>query len=237
MENDLIYKIADFYVKLNCRSKYLEELCSPYLTIEEAEAEINLCYSKEECEKYKNQGMTFATFEYNFTMGTFVRNIVERDAFCYHASSLSVDGEGILFSADSGTGKSTHSRLWQEFMKEHEIVNLNDDKPIIRIIDGKPWVYGSPWSGKHGINNNACAPVKALVFLEQGAENQIREMRPEEVFPLVFPQVLGGKANQQQVAQLMDLLDRFIRGIRVYKLQCNISEEAVRLVYDTVWKE
>lgn len=236
MQEDLYYNIADFTTVMNCRSAYMKKLCLPYQCTESADAEVDLRYSEQELENRPEQ-MSAALFEYNVTVGKFVRSILDKGAFCYHASALSVDGEGILFSADSGTGKSTHARLWREFMSgEHEIVSLNDDKPIIRLIDGKPWIYGSPWSGKHSIHRNDRAPVKALVFLERGEENRIEELQPEEVFSRMFPQVLGGK-NRESIAQLLELLDQFVRNISVYRLQCNISEEAVRLVYHKVWEE
>lgn len=235
MQEDLCYRIADFTVKMNCRSAYLQKLCLPYRCMENVEAEIDLRYS--EAERERCPQMSAAMFEYNVTIGRFIKNILDKGAFCYHASALSVDGEGILFSADSGTGKSTHARLWHEFMsQEHEVISLNDDKPIIRLIDGKPWIYGSPWSGKHSIHQNDRAPVKALVFLERGEENRIEKLQPEEVFSRMFPQVIGGKSGES-IAQLLELLDQFVRNISVYRLQCNISEEAVRLVYHTIWEE
>lgn len=236
MQGDFYYKIADFTVVMNCQSAFMQDLCFPYRCAEDVETEIDLRISDEARTKCPPQ-MSPAMFEYNVTIGRFVQNILEKGAFCYHASALSVDGEGILFSADSGTGKSTHARLWREFMSaDHEVISLNDDKPIIRLIEGKPWIYGSPWSGKHSIHQNGRAPVKALVFLERGEKNRIEELRPEEVFALMFPQVLGRKSGDT-IAQLLELLDQFVRNISVYRLHCNISEEAVRLVYHTIWEE
>lgn len=235
MQEIIKCNIAGFVVQTNCKTAYMKNLFREYMVSDEEEAEIDLCYTEEERAEIQKPGQSLAMFEYNYTIFYFVQNIVGRGAFCYHASALSVDGEGILFSADSGTGKSTHSRLWKEFMTEHEVVNLNDDKPIIRLSDGEPWVYGSPWSGKHSINSNSRAKAKALVFLERGTENHIEQVRPESVLSFLFPQVIYGKRDRNQVAELLELLDRFVRSISVYRLQCNISEEAVRLVYDTVW--
>lgn len=229
------YQIAGYHVEMNCTSSFMERLCRPYLCSGSKPAEMNLCYSDEEMERYPKYGKTIAEFEYNYTLFRFASHLIERDAFCFHASALSVDGEGILFSADSGIGKSTHARLWKEFLKEHEIINLNDDKPVIRLMDGRPWACGTPWSGKHSIHANIRVPVKALVFLERGSENQIERLQPGRIFPLLFPQVIGGKSNVQQAAELLELLDQFAREISIYKLRCNVSEEAVRLVYDTVW--
>lgn len=236
MSDSSKYSIADFIVSMNCKSEYMKEIISDYAVSADSEVEIDLCYSKEDADKYRRSGMNFSEFEYNFTINTFFNRIIEKDAFCFHASTLSVDGEAILFSANSGTGKSTHTRLWKEYMKDHEVINLNDDKPIIRFVDGKAIAYGSPWCGKHTINCNKSAPVKALVFLERGEHNSMERVDSKEVFSLLFPQTFGGKKNPQQLAKLLELLDRFVQDIDVYRLHCNISEEAVRLVYDTVWK-
>ena len=239
-ENISYYRIAGFTVRMNCTTEFMRQVCAAYRIGEkdiDAEKCLDLCYTDEERRKYEQEGMNHPTFEYGYTFLRFSNEIVERGAFCFHASAISVDGEGLLFSADSGTGKSTHARLWKEYMTGHKVIPVNDDKPTIRFTYGKPYVCGTPWSGKHTLNTNIEVPVKALVFLEQGTENQIEEVPAERAFPLVLPQILGGRANQAQVAALMGLLDRFLREISIYRLSCTISGAAVRLVYDTVWNK
>lgn len=229
------YRIADFPVKMNCVSRFMRELAITYEeTVDDNEKFIDLCYQEEDLKEQMDMGI--GMFEYNYTLVQWVQRLVDEEAFCFHSSALSVDGEGIMFSANSGTGKSTHARLWKEFIKDHQIIQLNDDKPVIRFKDGRPWVYGTPWSGKHCIHQNGKAPAKALVFLEQAPENSIQRIPPEKAFELVFPQVIGGKRDAKQVYDLMTLLDRFIRSIPVYKLKCNISKEAAELSYHTIWK-
>lgn len=239
-ENISYYRIAGFAVRMNCSTEFMRRVCAAY-RVEEKEINtgecLDLCYMDEEWQKYSREGMNLPAFEYGYTFLRFSNGIVERGAFCFHASAISVDGEGLLFSADSGTGKSTHAALWRKYMNGHEVISVNDDKPTIRFVEGKPHVCGTPWSGKHTLNTNVEAPVKALVFLEQGKENQIEEVPAEKAFPLVFPQLLGGKTSQAQVAVLMGHLDRFLRRISIYRLRCTISEAAVRLVYDTVWNK
>lgn len=88
---------------MNCQSEYLKRLCSPYLCEGEDAAEIDLCYSDKNWEYAQKSGKSLTMFEYNYTLYQFEKNIIGRGAFCYHSSALSVDGEGILFSADSGT--------------------------------------------------------------------------------------------------------------------------------------
>ena len=234
----MFYKIGDVIVRFNGNSSFATRECLPYMVGEEVFDDfIELSYTSEDLCRYKDKLGSGAIFEYNYTMNRFAKEIIAYDAFCYHCSALSVDGEGILFSADSGTGKSTHAGLWERYLKDHEIIRLNDDKPVIRMYEERPIVYGSPWAGKHSIHANASAPVKALVFLEQGADNEIERISSKQAFPLVFSQVLGGKSSQEQVMRLMELLDRFMRIVPVYKLKCNISEEAALTVYRYIWEE
>lgn len=239
MRNSTKYKIGDIVVQMNCKSSFLNRQCEPYRLGKDCLElpEIELSYTSEIREKYRDTMESDTMFEYNYTLSSYAEQIVGYDGFCFHASALSVDGEGILFSADSGTGKSTHAGLWEKYLKEHEIVRLNDDKPVIRMFGERPVVYGSPWAGKHSIHTNASAPVKALVFLEQGADNEIERISSKQAFPLVFSQVLGGKSSQEQVMRLMELLDRFMRIVPIYKLKCNISEEAALTVYRYIWEE
>ena len=237
-EGDSYYRIAGFPVRMNCVTDFMQRQCAPY-SIEDKDTDtegcLNLTYTDDDWQKYGRERIDLPTFEYGYTFLRFSNWITERGAFCFHASAISVNGEGLLFSADSGTGKSTHARLWKKYMTDCEVIPVNDDKPTIRFVEKTPYVCGTPWSGKHMLNTNIEVPVKALVFLEQAEVNQIEEIPAERALPMVLPQVLGGKSNQIQTAVLMGLLDCFLRGVPIYKLRCTPSEAAVRLVYDTVW--
>lgn len=250
------YRIADFNVIMNCRTKGMLKLFGCYKGEVKAlsqidnmsenimqtahcnEQEIDLCYTEEERKKIQLKDEPLGQFEYRYTGTVYIQKILVKNAFCFHASALSIDGEALLFSADSGTGKSTHARLWEQYMQgEHELVRLNDDKPVIRLLEEEFWAYGTPWAGKHSIHTNAKAKVKGLVFLRQAKENSIREVSKKEAFHLVFAQTFFQKSDSMQRIQILELLDKFIQKIPIYELSCNISEEAVRLVYDTIWEE
>lgn len=240
MEQIRTYKIADSYVKMNCTTSFMLRQTAPYAVPEEscpAENWVDLCLTRSQWEEGKQRGFSPVMVEYNFTFAQFLQNILERGGFCFHASAVEVDGEAVLFSADSGTGKSTHAGLWEKYLStKHRVVRLNDDKPVLRVQEDRVWAYGSPWSGKHVIHTNAKAPVKALVFLEQAPENRIRPVTPQEAFSLVFPQTFCVKTDARQRIQVLKLLDGFLRRVPVYHLGCNISREAVELVYETIWK-
>ena len=236
MQRELRYKIADFIVSMNCQSKYMLKATERYLAIAN-EVEIDLQYDAQERDIELVAHMSLAEYEYNYTFQHFIQKIVEKEAFCLHASAVAVDGKAILFSANSGTGKSTHARLWKEFMKEHQVENLNDDKPIIRQTDEGYLAYGTPWCGKHGINANKSAIVKALVFLEQATDNKIEPISMRDAFSLIFPQVIADKGKNDHLNKILNMLDVFLRRVPVYRLYCNMSEEAVRLFYETVLEE
>ncbi|RGN29570.1 hypothetical protein, partial [Bacteroides oleiciplenus] len=102
-----------------------------------------------------------------------------------HTSTIVCKGKAILFLGESGTGKSTHTRLWREHIEG--AVLLNDDSPIIRIIDGKPWVYGSPWSGKTPCYKNESYPLAACVRLSQAPYNQIKRLSIAQGYAALHP--------------------------------------------------
>ena len=164
---------------------------------------------------------------------SFFRQQLAFGSMSFHASALSLDGEAYLFSAPSGTGKSTHAALWkQRFGERVEIIN--DDKPALRIEGGRCYVYGTPWSGKAWINRNVKAPLKALVFLKRGSANAMRRLDPREALARVLEQSLCMLTTGEQMGQMCDILDTVLKTAPVYELTCTIDEQAAQLVYDTV---
>ncbi len=153
-----------------------------------------------------------------------------RDGFVFHSSTLDFSGKGILFSADSGTGKSTHTGLWKKYYPDNVRI-INDDTPMIRILGDKPYVFGTPWSGKTDINENVCVPLKNIVFLERGLEN--------ELVSLDFPSAFQRFIKQSFIMPFTPLFHKYLSTAeKVLKqtdkiiLKCNISKEAV----DTIKK-
>lgn len=238
MEQRKMYNIADCSVTMNCTTPFMLRQCGRYEVQGEATPDLDLCLTQEQRQEGAGQGWPPELVEYNYTFAQFLQQILEQGGLCFHASAVAVEGEAVLFSADSGTGKSTQARLWQQYLsQQHQVVRINDDKPVLRVGQDEVWAYGSPWSGKHVIHTNAKAPVKALVFLQQAAGNRIRALTPQEAFELVFPQVFCVKTDARQRICVLQLLDGILRRVPVYHLSCNISQEAVRPAYQTIWKE
>ncbi len=151
----------------------------------------------------------------------------------FHSSAICVDGRTYIFTAPSGTGKSTHSRLWRELLKDHDVVMVNDDKPFLKVEEGRVIAYGSPWMGKEELGCNMSAPVEAICSISQGTENFIREATPEEMYPIFYEQSLR-PFDKEGTENYLHNLDVLTRSVRLYKLECDISLEAARLSYETM---
>jgi hypothetical protein len=155
--------------------------------------------------------------------------LLEYDGLVIHASTLKWNGKGIMFSAPSGTGKSTHVKLWQDYI--HDVKILNDDTPAVRIIEDQPYVFGTPWSGSEFLHSNDSAPLSAIVMLEQAKENQIFRLNNQQAINRLMPRVFLPYFDQNMMNKALSIYEKIIRSVPVYLLQCRPDREAVELVY------
>ncbi|MDD2362422.1 MAG: hypothetical protein PHH84_05625 [Oscillospiraceae bacterium] len=180
----------------------------------------------------KHSVFSLTDFEYMYTGLAFSNRLAIEGGLVLHASALMYKGQGIAFSAISGTGKSTHTGLWSKYLDDVQIIN--DDKPAVRFTDDKPFLYGTPWSGKTDLNNNICAPFSALVFIEQSQENSIKRMGPAEAYFDMASEVSRPSCDEALGIRMLDIMERLLECVPIYKLSCNISREAVKTVYEEI---
>lgn len=155
-------------------------------------------------------------------------------AFLLHSSFISWQNNGILFTAPSGTGKSTQADLW----KKYEDADIyNGDRTIIRKIEGKYYGFGSPYAGSSGIYRNESAPIKAIVVIEQGPDNVIRRLRGREAFLPLFRETLMNTWNKEYMEKMTDLLMDAAYQIPVYHLSCRPDQDAVNTVKNEILQE
>jgi|GEM_PF-534849 len=183
------------------------------------------------------KGLTFDELESSDTCSAFSNALLEYEGVCFHASAIVFENTALLFSAPSGTGKSTHTRLWQQCFGKAAVQIINDDRPAIRRIDGRFRAYGTPWSGSSPLNINTSAPLGAIVFLKQGTKNTIRKLSNREALKWLLYQAQYPKQNREKVEKLMDLLEDMLMKIAFYELTCNVSDEAVHTVYQQLRKD
>lgn len=227
------YKIADLIININCsgRTKLQAE---PYKIPFIADPDYTFNVSQKSIDAYKSShpDSAITDWEYFLMQIKLCSCLIENDGMVLHSSAVALDGNAYLFSANSGTGKSTHTRLWKQCFKDAFIIN--DDKPALRYIDGKFYVYGTPWSGSSSLNENVKLPLKAICFLEQGNENSIQLITDKlEILEKVMTQTLR-KTNYQKTEKLLSLLDRLITEIPIYKLKCRPDKEAAILSHSVM---
>lgn len=155
------------------------------------------------------------------------------DTLLVHSSVIRCDGRGYLMTAPSGTGKSTHTRLWYDHIPGCDL--MNDDNPVIRILpDGRPMVYGSPWSGKTPCYRNISAPIGGVVRLYQKPENSIRRLQPMEAFTELLAACSNMKWDTRVYNGVCDSVTKLVQSCGIWELGCLPDGDAARLCHDTI---
>ncbi len=233
------YNIADLKIVMTTYHEKTERQAASYTTEEDwkkenADGIINFEHAFYEDEKqHFMKNATYDSIEYIFTGSLFNRILLNFNGCMLHSSAVVVDGYAYLFSADSGTGKSTHAQLWLKHFGDKAFI-INDDKPAIRFVDGEWYVYGTPWSGKTNQNVNTKAKLGAIVFIERAKENRIEKISIKEAIPLFFKQTIRKLQAEEKMDLVLDIMARILTENPVYKLGCNISDEAVITAYEKI---
>lgn len=149
----------------------------------------------------------------------------------FHSSVVSYQGKAYMFLGQSGTGKSTHSSLWLKYIEGTELVN--DDNPVVRIIDGVARVYGSPWSGKTPCYRNVVYPVGGIVKLDQAPYNEIKRLKGVRAYAAVVPSISGKRWDKKVADGLHETENLLAQLVPVWHLDCLPDEAAARLCCNT----
>ena len=211
--------------KLYCR-EYLVDRQPAYcvdVCLEELIEEQRLLDVEADEEGLKRRKFSDMFLERSVIQRKVAERLLARDVLLMHGSTIAVDGQAYLFTAPCGTGKSTHTRLWREFFGDQAVM-VNDDKPFLRIVDGQVLVYGSPWSGKHGLANNVCFPLKGICVLRRGAENVIRRAEAGEFSGFLLHQI-----QPEGDDRVPGLLEKLMEIVPVWEMACNRDADAARV--------
>ncbi len=228
-------RIADRVVQVTPVRPYIKDFVRDYLCEDTAQPDIVLRITQEDIDKERrlaeSQDGTPGTYPQRLALQRILSaRLLDHDTLLVHGSCIAVDGKGYLFTAPSGTGKSTHTRLWREMLGSRATM-VNDDKPFICITEDGVTVYGSPWNGSHRLGANVAVPLKALCLLSRSETNSIRPIAAEEAFPVLCEQVHrpeGEEATEKVVALLKLLCSK----VRLFALACNMQPEAAQVAYN-----
>ncbi len=228
------YIIAGLKVLMTVHYEMLQQRSEKYLASFEGEPDFVIEAPAEIMDKMRKESpfLSDAQREYIITSAHFYNYLLEHDGFLLHSSAISYDGKAYLFSADCGTGKSTHTRLWREYLGD-AVVKINDDKPAVRLIDGVFCAIGTPWSGKTAENENVIVPIGGVVLLERGLVNKIEPAEKRDTVMKLLRQTFF-PPRRENTDRMADLLDKFIRSVPAYRLECDMSEEAVKTSFEAL---
>ena len=197
------------------------------VTPEDIEEEIEIFQRLDKWRECTDPDRTRQTMEFAVVIRKLVEKTPFYQVFCFHGSTVAVDGEAYIFSALPGTGKSTHTALWRDMLGERAVM-VNDDKPMLRVTEDQTLACGSPWRGKHRIGGNLQVPVKAICFLERSETNWIREISKKEAYPEIIRQIFRPE-DPLAMMKVMELVGKM--KVRYYALGCNMDPEAARVAY------
>lgn len=155
--------------------------------------------------------------------------IIDYDIILFHSSTLIIDDLGIAFSGVSGAGKSTHASLYKKYF---DATMINDDKPLIKLVDDEFIIYGTPFDGKHHLSNNINHKLNDICFINQAKTNKINKLDNKEALELLLNQTYRPK-DQLSLLKVIKIVNKMANSIPVYKLDCDISKEAAELSYGT----
>ena len=231
-----IIRLADINIKVNNNYLFLEKLCKEYIVNDSNyDVEINISEDDINAElKKADQEYSRGYLESLACYRKISMELIKYDCFLMHAAVIEVDCRGYAFSAKSGTGKTTHTKLWQKLLGD-KMRYINGDKPLIRFINNIPYAYGTPWCGKEGFQTNTRVELNALCFIERDQKNSIVEIPKKNVLTRIVHQIIIPDEEDKAIATF-DLLNKTINYIDTYLLKCNMDIEAAITAYNKMKK-
>ena len=225
-------RIAGLTIDVKNKYPYFNSMCTGYEAPENSAVDFSVEVPDEVLNKTKEDNPDFSDgyLESLEIYRIICSKILDYNAMLIHCAAICVDGEAYLFTAVSGTGKTTHMNLWRKKFQERCFV-VNGDKPILRFKGDKCFVCGTPWKGKEGYGHNAVVPVKAICILERGKENKIERVKAHEAIPTVITQTLR-TGNLEEMGKMLSLTDKLLLNVPFYRLQCNMDPEAADVSYN-----
>ncbi len=225
------YNIAGVNVTVENPQELLLERGKPYESDFSGEGDIYINISEKAVNSRMKEHpeLDYNQWDYMLSGGSFYTKLLDLGGMLLHASAVVVNNEAYLFSASSGTGKSTHTGLWLKHFGENAYI-LNDDKPALKLENGIFYAYGTPFSGKYDISVPKGVPVKGIAFIVRAEENKITKLPSLSAITKIFEQTVRDLEGYN-MEKLLNLLDVLIRTVPVYQLECNMTDDAVITSY------
>lgn len=228
------YKICDLVVNMDLKYSMIRDRAEKYLIEKSDSPDVIIESDEDSISRIKEIAphLSKAECEVIHTTSMFYRRLLSYDGFMLHSSAVCVDNKAYLFSANSGTGKSTHTTQWLKLFGDKAYI-INDDKPALKIENGDVYVYGTPWSGKSDLNLNVRVPLQGICVLERSEKNFIEPLDKGVAVYKLMNQTLR-PPFEAHMDKLLSLLDIVITKTPIWRMGCNISTEAAQMAYDAM---
>ena len=225
------YFFAGKIVEVNSLHEKVHEYCDSYRTTVPADFIVTTTQEDIEFERSRSE-ISASPDDYLEELAVY-RKIAEKmpeyDTILFHGSVIAVDGAAYMFTAASGTGKSTHAALWRKLFGERAVM-VNDDKPLLHIGDVVT-AYGTPYDGKHKLSNKIAVPLKAICILTRSGDNHIERITTAEAYPMLIQQSYRSP-DAAVMQKTLTLIDKMSSKVKLYRLGCNMDISAAQVSYD-----
>lgn len=232
------FKVGDFSIEYNGYNYVLEVKAAEYISdFDKSNLRISLTEEAIKAEMADNNPpIPYMRAENNLIHREIGEWLPLNNAFVMHGATIDFNGSGVVFTAHSGTGKTTHMLLWQKLLGDRLTI-VNGDKPIIRFFDDEPntpYAYGTPWNGKERFGCNMRTPLKHICFIERAEENSCEKIAKEKVINQIFNQVYMPK-DPVAAANTIGLINRLISSCDLWLIKCNMDISAAETAYNTIF--
>ena len=228
--------IVNKIIEINAFYESTKKYCRDFLSEDKSDYLITM--SEEDLKNEStnsNDGHVYVSEEISALYRKIADLLIEEDIIVFHGSSFKVNNSGFIVTARSGVGKSTHVNLLHEYLKD-EFEYINDDKPLLEVVNNSLTLYSSPWNGKERRGNNIDAALKAIIFLNRGETNSYRKLEnKDEIYFKLLNQIYLPK-DKSKCDKALSILDTMLRRLNFYEINVNMSEDAPKMTYSKIIK-
>ena len=228
-------KIADIVLEINALYEITKKYCEDFLSEEKPQYKIIMTEDDLKNEVLESSdGKVYVNEEISALYRKIADILIEHSIVVLHGSAFKVGGYAFLITARSGVGKSTHTRLLKEYLKD-ELEYINDDKPLLKVTNDELRLYSSPWNGKERRGNNISAPLKAIIFLNRGESNSYQKLDNKEVYFKLLSQAYLPKDKSKR-EKALKIIDIILKRINFYEINVNTDISSASMTNERIIK-
>ncbi len=231
-------RCANLVIEIFCKFENTVEHCRKYIVEDSPSVDIKIIPQEKDYELIRSYLKDDSDENIELTVISYMLSdaLISHNAAVIHGGAISFDEKGVVFTASSGTGKTTHMKLWGKVFGR-SVSPVNGDKPIISVNGNEVFVSGSPFCGKEGYSENITVPLKAICFIERGIDNSIEKLSQGEVLSRIFKQLFIPKVGSELMSKALELVDIIVKNTEFYLLKCNMTDEAPKVAHSGIFGE